>query len=114
MHFIRKVILTTVVFMVWATLFPNYLSVASWTVALTGAVVLGVLNGLVKPIIKLLSLPLTILTLGLFLLVINGFMLSMMTWFVNGIFFSSFGSTMVLALVLSIVNATLGDSDRHR
>ncbi|WP_225048864.1 phage holin family protein [Lacticaseibacillus kribbianus] len=113
MHFLRKVILTTIVFIVYANLFPSQLFVASWTAALTGAVVLGVLNGLVKPILKVLSFPLTILTLGLFLLILNGFMLSLMTWFVSGITFAGFGAQVILALVLSVVNATLGDADRN-
>mgnify|MGYP004475862841 CR=1 FL=1 len=112
MSFLRKVILTTVVFIVYAQFFPGQLMVASWGAALIGAVVLGVLNGLVKPVIKLLSLPLTILTLGLFLLVINGFMLELMTWFVSGFYFAGFGSMMILALVISIVN-TMFDGDRN-
>ncbi|WP_461213265.1 phage holin family protein [Lacticaseibacillus sp. GG6-2] len=111
MSFIRKVIVTAVVFVVYARLFPGQLMVASWGAALIGALVLGILNGLVKPVIKLLSLPLTILTLGLFLLVINGFMLELMTWFVSGIYFSGFGSMIILALVISFIN-TAFDSDR--
>ncbi|WP_390405926.1 phage holin family protein [Lacticaseibacillus jixiensis] len=110
MNFLRKVLLTTVVFMVYAQFFPGQLYVAGWATALVGALVLGVLNGLVRPIIKLFSLPLTILTLGLFLLVINGFMLEIMTWFVSGIVFSSFGAMMVLAIVISLVNMWLGDN----
>lgn len=110
MNFLRKVLLTTVVFMVYAQLFPSQLFVAGWSTALVGALVLGVLNGLVRPIIKLLSLPLTILTLGLFLLVINGFMLELMTWFVAGISFSGFGTMMLLAIIISVVNTWFGDN----
>ncbi|WP_179396254.1 phage holin family protein [Lacticaseibacillus absianus] len=109
MGFLRKVALTTLVFIVYSQLFPVQLSVANWQVALTGAVVLGLLNGLIKPILKVLSFPLTLLTLGLFLLVLNGFMLTMMTWFVDGIYFSGFGAQMLLALIISLVNTTLGE-----
>lgn len=113
MGFLRKVALTTVVFIVYSQLFPAQLFVASWQVALTGAVVLGLLNGLVKPILKFLSFPLTVLTLGLFLLVLNAFMLTMMTWFVDGIVIASFGAQMVLAIVISLVNMTLGEPSQH-
>ncbi|WP_125704768.1 phage holin family protein [Lacticaseibacillus daqingensis] len=109
MGFLRKVLLTTLVFVVYSQLFPAQLYVASLAVAVTGAVVLGVLNGLVKPILKVLSFPLTLLTLGLFLLILNAFMLTMMTWFVDGIIFASFGAKLLLAIVLSVVNATLGE-----
>ncbi|MFD1483968.1 phage holin family protein [Lacticaseibacillus baoqingensis] len=110
MTFIRKVLLTTIVFVLYAQFFPSQLYVAGWATALVGALVLGVLNGLIRPIIKLLSLPLTILSFGLFLFVINGFMLEMMTWFVGGIAFSGFGSMMLLALVISLVNLWFGES----
>lgn len=112
MNAIRKVILTTLIFMGWAAIFPSQLYVAGWQEALLGAVVLGLLNALVRPLIKLLSLPLTIVTFGLFLLVINGLMLNLMTWFVSGIVFSSFGATVILAAVISFVNVLFDDSRR--
>lgn len=111
MSFFRKVLLTTVVFIVYAQFFPSQLFIASWGTALIGALVLGVLNGLVKPVIKFFSFPLTILTLGLFLLVINGFMLRLMTVFVAGISFSGFGAMMLLAIVISIVNTLFDNRD---
>ncbi|MFD1429779.1 MULTISPECIES: phage holin family protein [Lacticaseibacillus] len=109
MTFLRKVALTTVVFLAWAAIFPHQLVIASWQTAVLGALVLGVLNGLVRPVIKLLSLPITILTLGLFLLVINGAMLALMAGLVDGIWFSSFGVQIVMAIVISFVNATFGE-----
>ena len=78
--------------------------VAGFGVAVVGALVLGVLNGLLRPILVILSIPITILTLGLFLIVLNGLMLSMMTWFVPGIVFSGFGATMLLAVIISVLN----------
>ncbi|KRN20716.1 phage holin family protein [Lacticaseibacillus camelliae] len=114
MGFIRKVILTMVVFIVYAELLPNQLYVADWQAALTGAVILGLLNGLLKPILKLLTFPLTILTLGLSLLVLNALMVVLMTQVVPGITFFSFGSELIFALVVSIVNATLGEPRKDR
>jgi len=104
MNFIKRTIITTAVFFIYAQLFPSQLYVAGFGVAVVGALVLGVLNGLLRPILVILSIPITILTLGLFLIVLNGLMLSMMTWFVSGIVFSSFGSTMMLAIIISVMN----------
>lgn len=112
MSFLRKVVLTTAVFLLYAALFPAHLAVASWQAAVIGALVLGVLNALVRPVVKLLTLPLTILTLGLFLLVINALMLNMMTWFVGGFAFGGFGDTMILAIVISVVNMLFGDAKK--
>ena len=102
MNFIKRAVITTAVFLIYAQVFPGQLFVASVGVAVVGALVLGVLNGLLRPILVVLSI--SILTLGLFLIVLNGLMLSMMTWFVPGIVFSSFGSTMVLAIIISVLN----------
>lgn len=110
MRFLRKVVLTTAVFLLYAALFPAHLAIASWQAAVIGALVLGVLNALVRPVFKLLTLPLTILTLGLFLLVINGLMLSLMTQFVGGFAFGGFGDMLVLALIISVVNMLFADS----
>lgn len=114
MGFIRKVLLTMAVFIVYAELLPNQLYVADWQAALAGAVILGLLNGLLKPVLKLLTLPLTILTLGLSLLVLNALMVVLMTQLVPGISFFSFGSEMIFALIVSVVNATLGEPRRDR
>ena len=101
MNFVKRTIITTAVFLIYAQLFPAQLYVAG---AVVGALVLGVLNGLLRPILVILSIPITILTLGLFLIVLNGLMLSMMTWFVPGIVFSGFGATMLLAVIISVLN----------
>ena len=73
MNFIKRAVITTAVFLIYAQVFPGQLFVASFGVAVVGALVLGVLNGLLRPILVVLSIPITILTLGLFLIVLNGF-----------------------------------------
>lgn len=110
MGFIKRTLLTTLIFIAYAQLAPSQLMVASLGTALAGAIVLGILNGLVRPILKFLSFPITILTFGLFLLVINALMLNLMTWFVPGIAFSSFGSSVILAIVISVINALFTSS----
>lgn len=112
MGFIRKVVLTMVIFIVYSQLFPAQLYVADWQTALTGAVVLGLLNGLLRPILKVLTFPLTLLTLGISLLILNALMVSLMANLVPGITFSGFGAEMILAIIVSVVNATLGEPRR--
>jgi len=62
------------------------------------------LNAIVRPILFVLTLPLTVVTLGLFLLVLNAIMLELTAWVVPGFDISGFGWAMVGALVLSIIS----------
>lgn len=87
-----------------------------WQSMLLIVLVLGLVNALVRPIARLLSLPLVILTLGLFILVVNAFMLQIVVWVTGDALVSDgFGSTFLAALVISIVSwivtALLGDGD---
>ena len=77
--------------------------VNGWGPAFVGAFILAVANTILKPILFVLTLPFTILTLGLFLLVLNALMLSFTDWVVGGIKIDSFGTTFLAALVLSLV-----------
>ena len=72
--------------------------------ALVGAMVLGFVNAIVRPLMVLLTLPLTILTFGLFLLVVNGLMLWLMAALVPGIRVQGFGPALLGSLVLSLLN----------
>ncbi len=70
--------------------------------------VLALLNILVKPIVTLITLPLTILTLGLFLFVINGLMFALASWLTGGaVSAAGFGWAILAALVVSIVSFLL-------
>jgi putative membrane protein len=68
------------------------------------ALVLGLLNALVRPVFFVLTLPLTIVTLGLFLIVLNGIMLELTAWLVPGFGIESFGWACVGALLLAIIS----------
>jgi putative membrane protein len=76
----------------------------SWQTLFIAALVLGLLNAIVKPILFVLTLPLTVVTLGLFLLVLNAIMLELTAWLVDGFRIRSFGYALVGALVLAIVS----------
>ena len=58
--------------------------VASFATALWAAVVLGLINAVIRPVLLLLTLPVTLLTLGLFILVINGMMFLLAAWLLDG------------------------------
>lgn len=77
-------------------------------VAIWGALALGVANWLVRPILVLLTLPVTILTLGLFLLVINAAMLMLAAALVDGFEVDDFGSAFVGSLVFTVMNYLVG------
>jgi len=91
-------------------LISNYLpgfQVASFTTALIVALVLGILNALIKPIILILTLPINILTLGLFTFVINAFLLILASYFVQGFHIDGFMPALVAAFFLWIINVVL-------
>ena len=76
--------------------------VNEFSTALTVAIVLGLLNFFVKPILVLFTLPVTIFTLGLFLLVINAVMILLCDHFVEGFHVSSFWTAMLFSIILSL------------
>ncbi len=73
------------------------------TLILAG-VLLGVVNAVVRPIAILLTLPMTILTLGLFLLVINAAMVALVAWMLPGMHVSGFGAAFWASLIVSLVS----------
>lgn len=78
--------------------------------AAVSALVLALLNATVKPVFSLLSLPITVLTLGLFQLVLNAFILELASYlsrnfFYAGIVIDSFGAALIGAIVISLVSA---------
>jgi putative membrane protein len=77
-----------------------------WT-AIVFAAVLAILNIFIRPLIVLLTLPVTILTLGLFLFIINALVVLLASKFVTGIRIDSFGWALLFSLILSIVGAIL-------
>jgi putative membrane protein len=72
------------------------------------AVVLGLVNALIRPILTILTLPITILTLGLFYLVVNGFTFFVASKIVSGFHVGGFWWAVLGALVVSVISAFLG------
>ncbi len=72
------------------------------------ALVLGILNAFIRPILMLIALPLLIFTLGLFTLVINALLLCLVSWLMHGYFqVDTFGSAFLGALIISLVSMAL-------
>lgn len=78
-----------------------------WQTALLVAVVLGVLNTFLRPILIFLTIPITIVTLGLFLLVINAGMVMLSEHFISGFHVSSFWWALGFSILLSIAQGIL-------
>ena len=78
-----------------------------FSTALIFAIVLGVLNLIVTPILKILGLPLTIITLGLFSLVINALVVLLADYFVDGMTVDGFLWAFIFSILLSIVTSVL-------
>lgn len=78
--------------------------VKGWGPAIIGALVLGFANAIVRPVMVVLTLPLTIITLGLFLLAINAMMLRLVGALVPGVRISGCGTALWGGLVLSMLN----------
>jgi putative membrane protein len=89
-----------------AYLLPS-VAIETWQALLVATVVLGVLNTLVRPILKLISLPITILTLGLFSLVINGLMVWLTSNWVSGFTVENFWWAIGFSIVLSMISTFL-------
>lgn len=76
-----------------------------WPTAVIAAAVLAVVNATVRPIVKVLAFPITLLTLGLFGLVINAAMLYLVAWVVPGFETVGFWQTVAAAVIISVVTA---------
>jgi putative membrane protein len=81
-----------------------YVDVTSFGRALAVALVLGLLNALVRPVLIVLTLPITVLTLGLFLIVINALMLQLTAWLMEGFNIAHFGWAALAAVIIAAVN----------
>jgi putative membrane protein len=81
------------------------------------AIVLGIVNAVVRPIAVLLTLPFTLVTLGLFLWVINAAMIGLAAWFLDGFQIAGFGPALLGAVLVSLTgwigNAFIGEQGRY-
>jgi len=106
MEFIVKILLSALGVMGAAYLLKG-VEVKGFTNALIAAVLLAVANAFVKPILTVLTLPITLLTAGLFLLVINGLVVWLVSMVFSGFKVQNFTSAILFSVVLWLVNMVL-------
>ena len=104
MSFIVHLIINMVAILMIAYLLPKVIRVDGFLPALLAAFLLGIVNAILRPILVFLTLPLTLLTLGLFLLVINGLMLWLVSALVRGFYVNGFWGAIFGSILISIVS----------
>jgi putative membrane protein len=109
MGFLIRLFISTAAVIVSAYLLPG-VAVDSFLSAFIAAIIISVLNVLLKPILVILTIPFTIMTLGLFLLVINAILIMLASSLVDGFTVDGFWYALLFSIVLSIVNSLLGGS----
>jgi putative membrane protein len=107
MKFFFKIIVSAISIVITAYLLPG-VHVKDLLTALIVAVVLSVLNGIFRPILIILTIPVTILTLGLFLLVINALMIILAGNIVPGFVVEGFWWALLFSVILSLITSLLG------
>lgn len=103
---ILKLIVNAVALFAVVRLVPG-ISIAGSGTLFVAALVLGFLNAVLRPIISFFTLPITVLTLGLFTLVVNGAVFALAAWIVPGFNIAGIGSAILGALVFSVVSFVL-------
>jgi putative membrane protein len=81
--------------------------IASFTTALWVAVVLGLINAVIRPVLLLLTLPVTLLTLGLFIFIINGMMFLLAAWLLDGFVVDGIWAGVIGSVVYSLISWAL-------
>lgn len=100
-------LLTALVLMVVDALLPG-IAISSFGTAMLAAFLMGVVNFFVRPLLTLLTLPLNIVTLGLFSFVINAILFALVAWMVPGFEVSNFLSALAGSLILALMTGLLG------
>ena len=112
MKFIIRLLITAAVAYGLSLILTPHVRIDSYVTALLFSFVLAFLNAIVKPILVILTLPITILTLGIFLLVINVLMVLLADRLVEGIHIQGFLWAFVFGLLLSILSSAFGNIEK--
>jgi putative membrane protein len=106
-----RILVTGVAVFLAITIVPG-IEAQTFTAGVGAVLVLTLLNAVIRPILYLISLPLIVLSLGLFLVIINGLLLQMTAYFVKGFtvsgFWPSVGGALVISIVTSVLNLWVG------
>jgi putative membrane protein len=108
MHWLLRFIITAVALWAIAMYVPGF-RMEGWGDAIIAAIIFGIVNTLIGPILKIISLPFTIITLGLFSIVVNWALFALTVWIspgfhATGVPWPAWESTLVGAIIMMIVN----------
>ena len=103
MRFLLRLLLNAVAVFLAAQLIPG-IGLSGPGAALAAGFVLGLVNAIIRPVLIVLTLPVTFATLGLFIFVVNAVCLGLAAWLVPGFTISGFGAAFLGALVISIIS----------
>jgi putative membrane protein len=104
--FLVRLIINALAFLIVSAVYSGLKVNGLWA-AIIAALIWGIVNALLRPILMLLTLPINFLTLGLFTLVVNGIILIVTAQLYSGLVISGFFAGIVAAILLSIVNVIL-------
>ena len=108
MHWLLRFLITAVALWAIAVYIPGF-QINGWGDAILAAIVFGIVNTLIGPVLRLISLPFTILTLGLFSIVVNWALFALTVWLspgfhATGVPWPAWEATLVGAIIMMIVN----------
>lgn len=104
MRFLFRLLINVVAILIIAYIVPSLIQVDGFLAALVAAILLGIVNTIIRPILVILTFPLTLLSFGLFLLVINALMLWLVSALVSGFHVSGFWGALFGSILISIVS----------
>lgn len=114
MNFILNIVVTAIAVLLVANFLPG-VHVDTFSTSLLVAIVLAFMNSIVKPILTILTIPITLVTMGLFLIAINGIIILMTDKLIDGFEVNGFWWALIFSFILSIVtsilNAIVGNND---
>lgn len=103
MKFLINTVIDAIGLMLIAWILAPHFMIAGFGTAIVAAIVLSFVNSIIRPIVQFFSLPITMLTFGLFILVVNGFMFTIVsTLFGSAFSFSSFSAAILTSILFSI------------
>ena len=106
MNYVLKILLTAIVVVILSKIIPG-VHVNTYITAIWVAFVIGILNSFLKPILVFLTLPVTIITLGLFLFVINAVLILLANNWIDGFQVSGFWTALLFSILLSFSESLL-------
>lgn len=105
-RFIIRVLITSAAVLIVVKILP-WIKVSDPGALIVTALLLGIFNSILRPLLIILTLPINILTLGLFIFIINGLILYLVAFLVPGFEISSFGAAVLASILISITAGTI-------